>query len=59
MRGEPMTLEEFEKAFRQAKASMELEGFTITEKDRETIRKVCMGEMSHEELINDLKQKKS
>lgn len=54
-RGEPMTLEQFEKSWKQTKATMEIEGFVMTPEDKEAIRKVCMGEMSREQLIEDLK----
>lgn len=55
-RGEPMTLEQFEKVWPQTKATMEIEGFIMTAEDKEVIRKVCMGEMSREEIIEDLKR---
>lgn len=54
-RGEPMTLEQFKKAWPQTKATMEIEGFVMTPEDKEAIRKVCMGEMSRDELIKQLK----
>ncbi len=51
----PMTEEQFEKAWIQTKATMELEGFTMTKEDKETAKKVCLGKMTREELIKKLK----
>ena len=45
-----------EKAFREAKHSMELEGFVFTEEDEKEIMAVLSGEMSLEEMIEKLKR---
>ncbi|WP_179298644.1 hypothetical protein [Evansella halocellulosilytica] len=45
----------FEKLFEQAKWQLEVEGFKVTEEDKEAVRKVIMGEMSREQLIEQLK----
>jgi Antitoxin VbhA len=50
--------ERLEKAFEQAKASAEIEGFIVTEEDEKIVKSVVSGEMTIEELI-DLHKKKS
>lgn len=50
-----MREEEFEKSWESVKYDLELEGFTVTEEDKEVIRKVVLGEMSREQLIECLK----
>lgn len=52
----PMTLNQFEKAWERAKYQLELEGFIMTAEDKEAVRKVWMGEMSREELVESLKE---
>ncbi|MFZ3580317.1 hypothetical protein [Virgibacillus sp. DJP39] len=53
-RGEPISQEQFEKNWRQVKYQLELEGFNVTEEDQEAVRKVTMGEMPREQLVEDL-----
>ncbi|MGP4074218.1 antitoxin VbhA family protein [Piscibacillus sp. B03] len=51
-----LSQEEFEQSFAHVKHQLEIEGFEVTEEDKEVIRKVAMGEMSREELIEQLKE---
>lgn len=51
-----MSQEEFEKSWEDVKYQLELEGFKVTEKNRENVRKVMMGEMSRKDLIKKYKQ---
>lgn len=45
-----------EKAYRLAKANMELEGFIFDDEDEKDIKAVLSGEKSRKELIEELKQ---
>lgn len=51
-----MNKEEFEKAFVGVKYQLEAEGFEVTEKNKENMRKVMMGEMTRRELIKSYKK---
>ncbi len=51
--------QQLEKAFQQAKASVEIEGFIISTEDEKMIKDVATGKRSIESLINDYKQNKS
>lgn len=46
-----------EKAFEQAKANMELEGFTITKEDEKYIKAVLRGEKTIQQLISEFSGK--
>lgn len=48
--------ERLEKAWQQAKASAEIEGFTFTKEDEEVIKAVASGKMTREALIEKLKK---
>lgn len=43
--------EEIEKAMKNAKASMEISGFTLTPEHEELVRKKLMGEITEEEFL--------
>lgn len=49
--------ERLEIVYRSAKASLELEGFTLTKEDEKDIKDVLSGKKSKKDLINELKQK--
>lgn len=49
---------DLEKAWQQAKATAEIEGFYFTPEDEKVIKEVFTGKRSREDLINDFKQKK-
>jgi len=51
-----MTGETLEKAYRQAKATMELEGFVFDEEDERDIKAVLTGQMTIEELTKKIKR---
>jgi len=48
--------ERLEKAWQQAKASAEIEGFVFDEEDEKVIKAVASGKMTREELIEKLKK---
>ena len=48
----------FNRLYEKVKFEMELEGFVFTAEDREVIRKVYLGEMTREELIEQTKNNK-
>lgn len=51
-----MTEEEINNAFAYAKYSQELSGLTFTSEDERVIKAVFFGEISMDELIEDLKE---
>ncbi|HLU23450.1 MAG TPA: hypothetical protein VKZ77_13380 [Bacillaceae bacterium] len=53
-----MSPETFEQVYKRAKYQLELEGFILTEEDKEVIRKVVMGDMSRQELLEILQNEK-
>lgn len=50
-------MSQLEKAFEQAKANMELEGFTITKEDEKYIKAVLRGEKTIQQLISEFSGK--
>ncbi len=50
--------ETFEQIYNRAKYQLELEGFILTEEDKEVIRKVVMGDMSRQKLMEILQNGK-
>ncbi|SET48703.1 hypothetical protein SAMN05421676_10572 [Salinibacillus kushneri] len=44
------------KAYEQAKYQLEIEGFTLNEKDEKVMKAVASGQITREQLIEDLKQ---
>ncbi|HLU20987.1 MAG TPA: hypothetical protein VKZ77_00725 [Bacillaceae bacterium] len=53
-----MSPETFEQIYNRAKYQLELEGFILTEEDKEVIRKVVMGDMSRQKLMEILQNGK-
>ncbi|MET3684475.1 antitoxin VbhA family protein (plasmid) [Alkalibacillus sp. S2W] len=47
---------ELDKAYQQAKHQLEIEGFTLTDEDEQNMKAVVSGEMSREQLIEQLKR---
>jgi len=48
--------ERLEKAWKQAKATAEIEGFIFTKEDEKVIKSVASGKMTREALIEKLKK---
>ncbi|WP_226086816.1 hypothetical protein [Mesobacillus sp. S13] len=45
-----------EKAMKNAKASLEISGFKVTEENTELVRKALMKEMTNEEFLKEAKR---
>ncbi len=46
-----------EKTMKSAAASVEMEGFTVTEEHKRLVKKILMGEMTTQEAINEIRKK--
>lgn len=55
-RGGSLMANAIEKAMKNAKASLEISGFTVTEEHTDLVRKALMKEMTNEEFLKEAKR---
>jgi hypothetical protein len=55
-RGGSLMADAIEKAMKNAKASLEISGFKVTEEHTDLVRKVLMEEMTNEEFLKEAKR---